>query len=451
MRRPWASRSACTICELRERQLEVARLEAVEPLDRDVQVAALAVPVLQELVRAAVHVAARQHDVAVADQVREHRVDRRHARVEVPGEVLARERPRLDVDDVVRQARRGRVHEPRVDLVQELLALERVVDPLGARVQVGGGARDDRRRAEDRRHVVEHRVRARAAPRRARWRATASSCAGGSAACRAAWRAGSRGSASRSRTRSGRAGRASRAVRPSRPRARACSGSRGTRGRRPRRARGRAGSPGRARSGRAARARARRRSGPRSSCAAARARGRWPGRERARSSTGSRNRTSVWPWSSSTMISRPPQSVSCTPRRSRTPLRSSSAAAAATPSTSKNRWTCSPSRTSGIDGSALVHELQVEHPVPGADARVEVLEAERQLEAELLGVEADRRLEVGGPELRDEVGDFHLFSCAASSAHAAAFRGVAIPCRAPRRTTTPLRASSSSGRPARRS
>ena len=146
--------------ELRERQLEVARLEAVEPLDRDVQVAALAVPVVQELVRAAVHVAARQHDVAVADQVREHRVDRRHARVEVPGEVLARERPGLDVDDVVRQARRGRVHEPRVDLVQELLPLERVVDPLGAGVQVGRRARDDRGRAEDRGHVVEHRVRA---------------------------------------------------------------------------------------------------------------------------------------------------------------------------------------------------------------------------------------------------------------------------------------------------
>ena len=42
--------------------------------------------------------------------------------------------------------------------MQKLLALERVVDPLRASVQIRCGTRDDRRGAEHRGHVVEQRV-----------------------------------------------------------------------------------------------------------------------------------------------------------------------------------------------------------------------------------------------------------------------------------------------------
>ncbi len=147
---------------LRERGLqraaEVVHREAVEPLDGDVEVALLGIPVVQQLVGAAVDVAVRQHDVVVADEVRQRRVDRGHAGVEVPGEVFARERAGLEVDDVIGEADRGRVQQARVDLVQRLAALEGVLDPLGAGVQVRRGARDDRRGAEDRRDVVEDRV-----------------------------------------------------------------------------------------------------------------------------------------------------------------------------------------------------------------------------------------------------------------------------------------------------
>jgi hypothetical protein len=137
---------------------EVAGGEAVEEHDADVEVRALAEPVVQQLVGAAVDVARGEDDVLVADEVRERGVDRAHAGVEVPGHVFARHGTRLDVHDVVRERDGGRVHQPRVDLVQELAALEGVVDPLGARVEVGRGAGDDRRGREDRRDVVEGRV-----------------------------------------------------------------------------------------------------------------------------------------------------------------------------------------------------------------------------------------------------------------------------------------------------
>jgi hypothetical protein len=141
-----------------ERTAEVLDREAVEPLDCDVEVALLAVPVVQQLVGAAVDVAAREHDVLVAHEVREDGVDRRHAGVEVPGQVFARERAGLEVHDVVGEADRRGVEQPRVDLEQRLAALERVLHPLGAGVEVGGRAGDDRRGAEQRGDVVEYRV-----------------------------------------------------------------------------------------------------------------------------------------------------------------------------------------------------------------------------------------------------------------------------------------------------
>ncbi len=143
-----------------QRRGEIVDGEAVEPAHGDVEVGALAVPVVQQLVGAAIDVAAREHDVAVAEQVGERGVDRGHAGVEVPREILARQRPGLDVDDVVGEADRGGVQQPRVDLVQQLAAAERILDPLRAGVEIGRGARDHRRRREDRGDVVEQRVRA---------------------------------------------------------------------------------------------------------------------------------------------------------------------------------------------------------------------------------------------------------------------------------------------------
>jgi hypothetical protein len=89
-----------------------------EPLDADGEVALLAVPVVQQLVGATVDIAARQHDVLVADEVRQRRVDGRHARIEIPGEVFARERACLEIDDMIRETDRSWVQQARVDLEQ---------------------------------------------------------------------------------------------------------------------------------------------------------------------------------------------------------------------------------------------------------------------------------------------------------------------------------------------
>ena len=159
MWRPLVEPVARTCGARLERRAERVDREAVEPLDGDVEVALLAVPVVQQLVCAAVDVAAAEHDVLVADEVRQRRVDRRHARIEVPGQVLARERAGLEVHDVIGEADRSRVQQPRIDLEQRLATLEGVLDPLGAGVHVSRRARDDRCRAEERRHVVEDRVR----------------------------------------------------------------------------------------------------------------------------------------------------------------------------------------------------------------------------------------------------------------------------------------------------
>ena len=132
---------------------------AVKPFERHVEIGLLAIPVVQQLVGAAIDVAAGQHDVARADQVRERGVDRRHAGIEIPGEVGAglgaRLRARCDW--------RGRsrwVEQARVDLVQQLATLEGIFDPLGAGIDVGGRARDHGRRAEQRRDIVEQGIRA---------------------------------------------------------------------------------------------------------------------------------------------------------------------------------------------------------------------------------------------------------------------------------------------------
>src|SRR5215472_9652565 len=109
---------------------EVGRLETVEPLDGDVEIAALAIPVVQQLVSAAIDIARRQNDVLMAEQVREDRVDRRHSGIEVPGEVLTGEWTSLEVDDVVGERDRSWIEQPGINLEQQLLALERVLDPL---------------------------------------------------------------------------------------------------------------------------------------------------------------------------------------------------------------------------------------------------------------------------------------------------------------------------------
>ncbi len=132
---------------------------AVEPFDAHVEVATFAVPVVQELVGATVDVAAGEHDVLVAEEVGERGIDRRHAGVEVPGEVIRRVRPGLQIDDMVGQTDRGRIEQAGVDLVEQLLALEGVLDPLRARIDVGCGASDHGCGAEQRRHVVEQRIR----------------------------------------------------------------------------------------------------------------------------------------------------------------------------------------------------------------------------------------------------------------------------------------------------
>ncbi len=137
---------------------EVVRGHAVEELHADVEVGFLGEPVVEQLVGAAVNVARGQDDVAVADKVGEDAVDGGHAGVEVPREVFRRHRAGLDIHDVVGEGDRGGVEQARVNLVQELAALEGVVDPLGAREDVGGRAGDDGVGGKDGRDVVEGRV-----------------------------------------------------------------------------------------------------------------------------------------------------------------------------------------------------------------------------------------------------------------------------------------------------
>ena len=111
MRRPRSSRSRCFVERRLQGAAEVVHREAIEPFDRDVEIALLAIPVVQQLVRAAVDVAARQHDVVVTHEVGERRVDRGHPGIEVPCEVLAGQRPRLEVDDVVGETDGGGVQQ----------------------------------------------------------------------------------------------------------------------------------------------------------------------------------------------------------------------------------------------------------------------------------------------------------------------------------------------------
>ena len=75
---------------------------------------------------------AGNQDVVAAQQVRKHSVDRGHAAVEVPGQVLAGVGAGLQVHNVVGQRNRRRVQETAVDLQQQLFPLEGVFDPLGA-------------------------------------------------------------------------------------------------------------------------------------------------------------------------------------------------------------------------------------------------------------------------------------------------------------------------------
>ncbi len=113
---------------------------------------------MQQLVAAAIDIAAGQHDILIADEMGQRAVDRRHAGIEVPGEILARKGSRLHIDDMIGKAHRCGIEQARIDLMQQLLTLEGILDPFDTGIEIGGRAGDHRRGREDRRHIVENGV-----------------------------------------------------------------------------------------------------------------------------------------------------------------------------------------------------------------------------------------------------------------------------------------------------
>ena len=174
--------------------LEILCRVAVKKSHTNVEVAGLVIPVVQQLKRPAVHVARTEDDILITDEMTQGGIDGGHSGVEVPGHVLRRQRPALQVDDVIRERDCRGIQQSRVDFQQHFLALEGCVDPFGAGVEIGRGPRDDRRRGEDRGHVVENRVRAlRNLPRLRRDERLVNVPEGVLAVCRAASPIGNRG------------------------------------------------------------------------------------------------------------------------------------------------------------------------------------------------------------------------------------------------------------------
>ncbi len=131
----------------------------VERFHGDRQISRLRIPIMNQLISAAVDVAAGDEDIVAAQQVCQRGVDGGHATVKVPGQIIARVGTGFKIDDVIRQRNAGRVEQPRVDLQHEILAGEGVFDPLRTGVDIGRRPRDDGCRGKDGRNVVEDRVR----------------------------------------------------------------------------------------------------------------------------------------------------------------------------------------------------------------------------------------------------------------------------------------------------
>src|SRR5262245_28969111 len=106
---------------------------------------------MEQLIGAAIDIAAGKYDVLIADKMCQCGIDCGHAGIEVPGHVVPCQGSGFKVDNMVGEADRSRVQESGVDVVHQLPSLEGVFDPFDASVEIGCSPGDHRCRTKDRR------------------------------------------------------------------------------------------------------------------------------------------------------------------------------------------------------------------------------------------------------------------------------------------------------------